>query len=91
MPRGRDSQARKDTRRELAITAAVACHCCGAQPGQPCRAGTAPHDPARGEDRRAVLPRVHADRRAAWTAWTRARDLRPLAHPVAIYPFGKTR
>jgi hypothetical protein len=69
MPRGRDSHARKDARREERITAATGCPACGAQPGQPCREGTAAHDPARGaQDRRAVLTRVHSERRAAWVA-----------------------
>ena len=62
-----NNRAAKDRAREDRMTAAVACPACGAQPGQPCREGTAPHDPRRGaEDLRAILPRVHSERRAAW-------------------------
>lgn len=55
--------------RERRIRAAVPCPTCGAQLGQPCRAGTAPHDPSRGAvDMRPTLGRVHTDRRLAWLA-----------------------
>jgi hypothetical protein len=68
-----NNRAAKDQQRERNTRAAASCPVCGAAIGQPCRQGVAPHDPRRGaEDLRPTLPRVHAERRAAWVA-ARAR------------------
>ncbi len=62
--------------REPRIRAAVACPLCGAGRGEPCRAGTMPHDARRGAtDLREPLQRSHNERRAAWQERNREREL----------------
>ena len=61
------SRRRKDEAREMEVRAATTCPACGSGIGQPCRAGTSPHDSRRGQaDLRPVLGRVHSERRALW-------------------------